>query len=205
MFSGLSVAKQDTLFRASSNSNFRIVIDSKTEARSESNDRVWRRWESYCDEYLGRPDPSLVGLSPEDTEFACRTFIELYRGSNFSVTGSITGQRKVPMAGLTVREAISTLGATMRHDFGAHPFHTETGSNQEYKINVQEHLTAINSVSPSRKYQKAITPEFLRCMSDHASWVLLNDSEDHTTDLLISAFFFAMRSPCTNCWQDGEH
>ena len=32
-------------------------------------------------------------------------------------------------------------------------------------------------------------------MSAHASWALLNDPEDHTTDILISAYFFAMR-PC---------
>ena len=68
-------------------------------------------------------------------------------------------------------------------------FHTETRTNIKYRINVWEHLTAIDSVSPSRKYQKAITLEFLRCMSNYASHVLLNDSEDHTTDILIIAFF----------------
>ena len=98
------------------------------------------------------------------------------------------------MAGLTVREAVSSLGATLRHRFGTHPFHTEKGSNPEYTLNVREHLTAIDSVSPSQKYQKAITPEFLQCMAGSASWELLNDPEKHTTDLVIGAFFFPLRS-----------
>ena len=94
------------------------------------------------------------------------------------------------MAGSTVRKAISSLGAILWHRFGCHPFHTERGANSEHTLNVREHLTAIDSVSPSWKYQKAITPDFLRCMAEHASRELLNNLEDHTKDLIIGAFFF---------------
>ena len=58
----------------------------------------------------------------------------------------------------------------------------------------QKHLAAIDSVSPARKYQKPITPEFLRCMACLASLAILNDPEDHATDIIIGAYFFAMRS-----------
>ena len=98
------------------------------------------------------------------------------------------------MVGSTVREAISSLGATLWHRFGCHPFHTEKGANSEYKLNVREHLTVINSVSPSWMYQKAIAPDFLQCMAKYASWELLKNSEDHTTDLIIGASFFVMHS-----------
>ena len=66
------------------------------------------------------------------------------------------------MAGLTVdvREAIITLGLMLWYRFGLHPFHTQKGSNTEYTLNIREFLIAIDSVSPSRKYQTAITPEF---------------------------------------------
>ena len=50
------------------------------------------------------------------------------------------------------------------------------------------------SVLPSPKSQKAITPALLRCMAQHTSGTVENNAEDHMADLIIGAFFFAMRS-----------
>ena len=68
------------------------------------------------------------------------------------------------MAGSTIREAIISLGSTLWHRFRSRPFHTKGGPNAENTIKIREHLTAIDSVSPSQKYQKAITQEFLQYM-----------------------------------------
>ena len=46
----------------------------------------------------------------------------------------------------------------------------------------------------STKSQKAITPAFLQCMVQYTSLELQNNAEDHMIDLVIRAFFFAMRS-----------
>jgi len=50
------------------------------------------------------------------------------------------------------------------------------------------------SISPARRYQKAITPELLRCMATATSDNVYNNDEDHAADLIIGAYFFAMRS-----------
>ena len=50
------------------------------------------------------------------------------------------------------------------------------------------------SVSPSSKSQKAITPALLRCLAQYTASTLENNAEDNTADLIIGAFFFAIRS-----------
>ena len=52
----------------------------------------------------------------------------------------------------------------------------------------------MEQLTPNKKVQKAITPDFLRCMSSLSSTLVINDAEDHAIDLIIFAFFFAMRS-----------
>ena len=54
------------------------------------------------------------------------------------------------------------------------------------------------SVSPNPKSQKAVTPDLLRCMAVFTSVHVRNNEDDHTGDLLIGGFFFAMRS-CEIC------
>ena len=98
------------------------------------------------------------------------------------------------MAGKTIRAAIGSLGSTLWNNYKTRPFHQSNDPISEHTVDVRKHLAAIESVSPARKYQKAITPEFLRCMASLASLEILNDPEDHATDIIIVAYFFAMRS-----------
>ena len=98
------------------------------------------------------------------------------------------------MVGLTIRKAISSLGSTLWHRFRSRSFHTEGGSNEKYTLNIREYITAIDRVSLSRKYQKAITSEFLQCMASATSRNLQHYPEDHAADVVIGAFFFPMRS-----------
>ena len=67
-------------------------------------------------------------------------------------------------------------------------------SKSGFSASVQDLIKAMLSTSPSTKSQKAITPDFLRCMAQYTSSELENNAEDHMADLIIGAFFFAMRS-----------
>ena len=59
---------------------------------------------------------------------------------------------------------------------------------------LDEVIVAMEKASPNRESQKAITPEFLRCLALLGSPNVSNYMSDHAVDLLIGAFFFAMRS-----------
>ena len=48
-------------------------------------------------------------------------------------------------------------------------------------------------MSAPKKVQKAITPKLLRALAGLASYAVINNAEDHAVDLVIAAFFFAMR------------
>ena len=60
--------------------------------------------------------------------------------------------------------------------------------------NITDLLSGMESISPSTQYQKVITPDLLRCMADYTADLILNSRDDHAADLIIGAFFFAMRS-----------
>jgi hypothetical protein len=49
-------------------------------------------------------------------------------------------------------------------------------------------------LSAPKKIQKAVTPKLLRALARLASYEVINNAEDHAVDLVIAAFFFAMRS-----------
>jgi hypothetical protein len=56
-------------------------------------------------------------------------------------------------------------------------------------------LRAFENVDPPPKRQKAITPRLLRCLARYGSTSrIVERSYDHAVDLIIAAFFFAMRS-----------
>ena len=99
------------------------------------------------------------------------------------------------MVGSTIAEAARTLVKTLWDHHGRRPFyHPESSSKSRFSTNIQDLIKAMISVSPSPKSQKAITPALLRCMAQHTSGTVENNAEDHMADLIIGAFFFAMRS-----------
>ena len=57
--------------------------------------------------------------------------------------------------------------------------------------------------SPSKQFQKAATPKLLRYMAFATSVDVINDPVDHATDLIVGAFFFAMRS-CEYAWSSRK-
>ena len=64
--------------------------------------------------------------------------------------------------------------------------------------NIKDLQSAMISVSPNPKSQKAVTSDLLRCIAVSTSAQVRNNEEDHAGDLLIGGFFFAMRS-CEIC------
>ena len=132
----------------------------------------------------------LDGILSGKANLFFRTFLEMYRESDFSTKGSYTRKRKRPMVGSTIAEAARTLVKTMWDHHGRRPFyHPESSSKSGFSTNVQNLIKAMISVSPSPKSQKAITPALLRCMAQHTSGSVKNNEEDHMADLIIGAFF----------------
>ena len=68
---------------------------------------------------------------------------------------------------------------------------------------IRELIAAMKADSPDRAAQKAITPKLLRYMAAEASLTILNHPTDHATDLIIGAYFFAMRA-CEFTWSSRK-
>ena len=134
------------------------------------------------------------GVPRDKADLFLQTFLEMCRESNFSTPGSATRKRKVPMVGGTIAEAARTLVKTIWDNYGRRPFHySESSSKSGFSASVQDLIKAMISISPCTKSQKAITPAFLRCMTQHTAQRLENSAEDQMVDFIIGAFFFAMR------------
>ena len=146
-------------------------------------------------DYFGIKDPNLDGISAMEIDIITRTFLELYRESNFCPrTGRIVGERKKPMVYNTVKEVARSLGKTLWDNFEFSPFHKKGNRGNEMTPNIRDLLSGMESISPNSKQQKAMTPDLLRCFAEYANDVVVNSMEDHAADLIIGAFFFAMRS-----------
>ena len=130
----------------------------------------------------------------DESRFYLRAFIEIYRVARFDQSGKITGKYRPALEGETVREAVRSLAKTHVDCFGKSPFHRQVDRSFGLFPELERQLSAMEKLSPNKKVQKAITPDFLRCMSSLSSMMVINDAEDHAIDLIIFAFFFAMRS-----------
>ena len=104
------------------------------------------------------------------------------------------------MVGGTIAEAARSLVKTMWDSYRQRPFDDpKNPSKSRFSASVQDLIKAMMSTSPNTKSQKAITPAFLRYMAQYTSSELAsseveNKAEDHMTDIIIRAVFFAMRS-----------
>lgn len=154
---------------------------------------MWRRWTRFC-ESLDIVDPFLDDLSEDEREVLLRAFLECYRVSKFAHDGSVSGRSKKPLVGKTLRGAASSLAAAFRYNFKFSPLHVK--GSDKLLPSIRALLRAIDHISPPEKRQKAITPKLLRKL-----WKLSSlkgtdaNIHDHAIDLIIGAFFFAMR-PC---------
>jgi hypothetical protein len=142
---------------------------------------------------MGVIDPLLVDLSCNEQELVLRAFLVCLRVSDFTAAGQVCGVRKKPMVATTLRGATSTLAAAFRDRIESSPLHLKDGIRLVPAVRAL--LRAFGNISPPEQRQKAVTLKLLRKL-----WALSegNDRADrynHAIDLLIGAFFFAMR-PC---------
>lgn len=98
------------------------------------------------------------------------------------------------MVASSVRTAASSLAASLRKRLKFSPLHVK--GSEKFLPTISSLLRALDNMSPPPKRQKAITPKLLRKL-----WLFSTKSTsgtsvyDHAVDLIIGAFFFAMR-PC---------
>ena len=134
-------------------------------------------------------------LHDNEGELVIRSFLALYRVARWSPEGALLGKRPRPVVSSTVRDAASNLAAAFRGNFERSPFHVK-GSAQLLPT-VRTLLKAFDNADPPPQRQKAITPKLLRKFYQLLASGPKNSRVSayaHTADLVLGAFFFAMRS-----------
>ena len=142
---------------------------------------------------MGVVDAQLHDLSADERELLLRAFLECYRVSQWTPSGRLLGQRKEPLVGSTVRSAASALATAFRDSLQFSPLHDQSGT--QFLPSIKALFRAMDNISPPEQRQKAITPKLLRRLWSLSSKRLQANAYDHAVDLIIGAFFFAMR-PC---------
>jgi hypothetical protein len=194
-FRNITSANRDLLLRAGKRANARIIYDSKSEGRAETGDRVWRRWLGFCKAFADESDPYLERVPPSEIPTILRAFLELYRESSFTTEGVFHGSNKTPLAGSTIRSAAGSLGAKFRDHIGWSPLHCRSSENKEALTpEINDLIKGMESLAPNANRQKALTPSLLRHVLVGSHLAVVNNVRDHAADLLVGAFFFAMRS-----------
>ena len=157
----------------------------KCKARHEEYDRVWRRWAYYCEQFLLLPDASLNRIPPREVRLIARVFFEIYRESRFNAkSGEVVGKRMKPMAGRFIQKTAGTLAKAFRDRYQWHPFHEWYQIEATFWSDLNNVFKGMENISPSVKRQKAVTPQLLRYLASFASKEIINDPEEHATDLM---------------------
>jgi hypothetical protein len=140
---------------------------------------------------MGVIDPVLVELSSDEQELVLRAFLVCLRVSDFTASGSVCGLRKRPMVASTLRDATSALAAAFRDRIQSSPHHLQDGIRLVPAVRAL--LRAFDNILPPEQRQKAITLKLLRKLWEISEASDRADLYNHAVDLLIGAFFFAMR------------
>jgi hypothetical protein len=154
-------------------------------------DRVWRRWLSFCKRAGLASDPFLLALLDDERELIIRAFLGLYKHAAWDKHGKLTGRRSAVVAG-TVRTAASSLAAAFRNHIQHSPFHLPGSANMRPTLRAL--LRAYDNADPAPKRQKCITPKLLRFLfqSTGLATTTLRDSAPAVmADITIAGFFFA--------------
>ena len=177
-------------------------MDAKQEEAWENRDRCWRRWEHFVRGF-GEHDPYLGSISSDGRRLLSKCFIIRYRDGKFDVEGRYAGKRKKPMVASTIRDAISNVAAAFRSNDRPSPFHYHGGASSSDRLRkeVKELLSAFENRDPPPNRQKAVSPQLLRDMLELSG--KLTPLHEHTADLAVGGFFFAMRA-CEFCRTERE-
>jgi hypothetical protein len=167
----------------------------RNESSNETDDRVWRRWLSFCEHACLASNPYLIALLDHESELIIRAFLGMDRHAAWDKHGRLTGRRSSPVVAGTVCSAASSLAAAFRNNIQHNPFHLPESTNMRPTLRAL--LRAYDNTDPGPKRLKAITPKLLRYLFQStglATDTLLNSAPAVIADITIAGFFFAMRS-----------
>jgi hypothetical protein len=147
---------------------------------------------------VGIDRPLLDHLPAQGRELILRSFFACFSNAAWAQSGDFCGVNQRSVSASTIRNAASNLAAAFRISFRESPLHLAGGS--QLLPSLKALFRAYDNLDPPPKRQKAITPRFIRALHKlgSASTVLRANAYDHAVDLIIGAFFFAMRS-CKYC------
>jgi hypothetical protein len=93
----------------------------------------------------------------------------------------------------TVRDAASQLATAFRDRYQRSPLHVN--GSTKLLPSVRAFLRAFDNVDPLQNRQRAVTPKFLKALLAYCQATYARDSiQCHAADLMVAAFFFAMRA-----------
>ena len=142
---------------------------------------------------MGAIDPLLHDAPTADIGLLLRAFFERYRRADFHPDGSIRGERATPMVATTIKGAASSLSAAFRNHLERSPLHLKRSNR--YIPSLKRLFQAFANLSPAENRQKEITPKLLKKLGAFSSEkTIRNNADDHTADLIVGAYFFAMRA-----------
>ena len=193
----LSAAGRDSMLDNASASSRRIIFDGRQqEGSNKVFDRTWWRWEGYCEHvgYIG--DNYLTMLSVDEQELFLRAFLDFYRIPNWDPHhGRPAGTHKEPVVASILRKTTSNLAAAFRQHIEQSPLHLPGSSNMRPFVRMW--LKAYGNGDPSKRQQRAITPQLLRSMYER-SGCRSNRRDDSeaaiVAEIAIVAYFFTMCS-----------
>jgi hypothetical protein len=138
-------------------------------------------------------NPFLIALSDDAKLLLVRSFFGLYRSAKWSNAGRLEGRHPEPLVSNTLRAAASSLAASFRDNFQPSPLHLKNSQNLHPSIKAL--FRAFANIDPPPNRQKAATPRLLRKLFDASNHPGLCDTAPAVVaDIVIGAFFFAMRS-----------
>lgn len=165
-------------------------LEGVTEQTNVSHARAWSRWNKYLQSIGVGHDPFLDSMSRGERHRILSAFAQAVRDARFS-----PARFHVITCGV-VNSTLSHVASAFRSHDRPDPRLDVDG---EIAFILRRQLKGYTNTDPGKKPQQAISSEILERLY-HLS---LTDQDQAITSLLISAFFFAMRS-CEYCTVTGR-
>lgn len=174
------------------------IEHANTTAHSDSQDLAWKRWQSFLDKAKMGQDVFLDSFQTITKWQLGRCFVESIRQGSFGEgrhRNALVNKGKKLILGRTIRKAISSVATIFRSNGRHSPFHEESNSNK-LAPHIHKLIQAYDNQDPSQDREEAITPHHLRKIKQHIRELKHQTKlyHKHIPELLIGAFFFAMRS-----------
>ena len=161
-----------------------------TAATAEKHTLAWRRWTEFLRRVGAGDDVFLDSLSPPDRTIVLGAFAHSVRQASFS------GPRFPRLAASTVRDTVSYVCTTFRHNQRRDPGKDDIG---QPSLLLRRQFRGYGQSDPAERPEKAITCRLLREIASVGE----TEEDRAVGQLTVGAFFFAMRS-CEYSGVNGE-